>query len=124
MGGNEQQPQPLMGTPDQARRLDPIDTIHGFVPIDNEVPTISQGYSEMDPKSLRHPEEMGYIHDAGKGKIYDKKELGSLIDALNRIGISELALPPEFLGVRYAPKNYVLPKYPTNSLPEDVRFSL
>ena len=54
-------------------------------------------------------------------RVYDKKELASLVDALRRIGASELAQPPEFLGTRYAPKRYVLPDLPTNMMPEDIR---
>jgi hypothetical protein len=109
---------------------------YGGYPVDADAGMVKKAYTPDLP--LPEPDSRNFITGPSRGdpppeikpygshgqKIYDKKELGSLIDALNRIGISELALPPEFLGVRHAPKNYVLPKYPTNTLPEDVRFSL
>ena len=54
----------------------------------------------------------------GDRKVYDAKELQSLLDALDRIGISDLANPPTALGKRYQPVDYKLPQYPP-SLPED-----
>lgn len=60
----------------------------------------------------------------GDKKVYDKNELAAVVDALNRIGAGELALPPEFLGKKHMPVNHVLPMLPTNTMPEDILFSL
>ena len=53
-------------------------------------------------------------------RIYDKKELERVMDALRRIGIFEMAQPPEYLGRRYMPVRYVLPSLPENMMPEDI----
>lgn len=48
------------------------------------------------------------------------KQTADLLGALKRIGIMDLATPPDYLGDKYQP-NYILPQYPPNTMPEDTR---
>ena len=52
------------------------------------------------------------------------KQNADTIDALKRlISVKDLTQPPDYLGDKYQP-NYVLPAYPTNTMPEeDVRIA-
>lgn len=79
--------------------------------------------SSSDHAMLLSP---SYVGPTGPGekKVYDREGLAAVVDALNRIGAGELALPPEFLGKKYMPVNHVLPMLPTNTMPEDILFSL
>jgi hypothetical protein len=61
-----------------------------------------------------------YPKGAGGKRIYDIDEMQRLMDALNRIGISELALPPE--NFRPNPTtDYAMPNLPY-TLPEGTPF--
>ena len=48
-----------------------------------------------------------YRKHAGGQKVYDVDEMKSLMDVLRRVGVFELATPPE---VMRPPINYVLPE--------------
>lgn len=65
--------------------------------------------------------DRGYEQVKGEGRIYDQEGLAAVVDALSRIGIFDMAQPPEFLGRRHQPIDYILPMYPPNTMPEDIR---
>lgn len=70
--------------------------------------------------SIRPEIDTGYRR-GGERNVYDQSEMQRVVDALRRIGIFELAAPPETIG-RHGAINYVLPSEPA-TLSEDTGFS-